>query len=154
MKDVNVDELKNKISKLKQTLKDKEQFIESARRMKLETKLLKQVDPADGMQDVLLDYATNQLTYSDEYGWVRETSDGYESLDQFADSLHKTKPGFFKGSPMKSGPDVASRKEAGETSGKRTYTEAEFKNALDNEDDLTDEEFDRLRQALKNGRVI
>ena len=154
------EELRSKASMvddLKDKLKTQQKFVEDARYTQLENQLLKSVDPVDDMQDVLMEYAKSKMTYDEEYGWVQSDGDGikYESgepvtVDRFANTIKQEKPSFFGGAPANEGPDVTSSDEG---SGKRTYTEAEWTEKMKDKS-ISNEEYDKLKNALADGRVI
>ena len=160
-KDEGNEELRSKASMvddLKDKLKKQQSFVEKARYTQLENQLLKHVDPVEDMQDVLMEYAKSQMTYDDEYGWVQSDGDEikYESgkpvtVDRFAETIKQNKPSFVGGTPTKNGPDVTSTENGG--SNQSTYTEAEWTEKI-NDPSISNQEFNELKTALADGRVI
>ena len=154
------DELRSKASMvddLKQKLKEQESFVENARYTQLENELLKRVDPVEDMQDVLMEYAKNKMTYDEEYGWVQSDGDEIKydagepvTVDRFAERIKSNKPSFFGGKPANEGPDVTS---SDHSSSKNTFTEAEWTEKMQDKS-ISNEEYNKLKTALAEGRVI
>jgi hypothetical protein len=117
LKDEEVDELRRKASKVESLSSELESLRSEqseTRRTQLHNQVLTSIDGVqEGAKEDLLSAVERQMTYDDDYGWVKTDADGkieYSGgepvgVEGVASTIREEKPYFFKSTQMSSGPD-------------------------------------------------
>lgn len=139
VKDEEWDELKKEASRAKALAEKVETYesqIESTRNTQLENEVLKHADGiAEGAQDDVLNNVRGQMTYDDEYGWVKTDENGEVAYDNaepvraqdVVSQVRETKPFLFKDRSAGAGPTD----EPNTNGGTRQMSESEYLKATE-----------------------
>lgn len=161
VKDEEWDQLKKEASRAKSLAEKVETYesqIESTRNTQLENEVLKHADGiAEGAQDDVLNNVRGQMTYDDEYGWVKTDEDGEVAYDNaepvraqdVVSQVREQKPFLFKDRSAGAGPE--DKPNTSSSGGKKTWTDAEHANA--DPTSMDDSTYKDWMSAAEEGRI-
>ena len=151
-------ELRKELAQAKDQAKEAEKLkgkVQKLRRTKLENELLKRTGDkvADDMRDILVRDAESMVSYDEDddtyYPLNDEGQVDYSSdLDAVVDKLQSKRPSAFRSQKANT-----TGTEDTTSTNSTTYTEAEFTAKMQNAGELSDDEYNDLMDAYKNGRV-
>jgi len=154
-------ELRKELAQAQSQAKEAEKLkgkVQKLRRTKLENELLKRTGDAvaDDMRDILVRDAEQMAVYDeDDDTYYPKADDGAAdysgSLDTVVERLKDKRPTAFRSSKANT---TGTNNDTNNGSGSgQTYTEQQFTEKMQNAADLSDEEYNSLMAAYKNGRV-
>lgn len=147
-----VDKLKEKAARA-DTL---EEEIKASRTDKLKNKLLQRADGVkDDLKDVFLSYSTSRFGFDEDDGTHVPLGDEGQldytrTVDDVISEIKDDKPSLFK----KAGATSTGTSPGADGGSQKTYTEAEVSRLMTNAASLSDEEYNSVMTAVRNGRVV